>query len=311
MSTEGDAADGSRVGPGPGPGPAAPARLAEVREAEAPPGIRAIYADIAGATGIPQVNLIFRHLALDPAMLAWAWGTIAPLYRSGALAAALDRLEPALAVPPGPPIWQALEGRPDEAARLRAVLAFYDRGNRSNLIGLTTLLRAASRPARRGGKPAAAQAPEPAAGASAPRSDDLVPPLPRRDDVPPEIMALVDELAARQGSAAIGVVPSLYLHLTHWPDAVRAAHAAVAPMLGTAEWCRMVDGVIATVDELADDLANELARRQEQDPGTSPPAPPDGAERYLRTVRDFVEGPIPQMALIGRMLAGGAAAAER
>ena len=277
---------------------AIPARLEEVREDEAPPATRAIYADIARATGIPQVNLIFRHLARDPAVLAWAWGVVAPLYRSGAVAAAAGRLAPALAVPPAVPVWQALgDRRPDEVARLRAVLDFYNRGNRSNLVGLTTLLRAADRPAAQGAPGPAS----PGAGPFAPPSDGLVPPLPRRDAVAPEVMALVDDLAARQGSAAIGVVPSLYLHLTHWPEAVRAAHAAVAPMLGTAEWRRRVDGVIAAADGLAAELAAELLAA---DTAGVPP-PPAGAERYLRTVRDFVQGPIPQMVLVGHILAGG------
>lgn len=291
--------------PGVGPAPAGPARLEEVREDEAPAGTRAIYADIKRATGIPQVNLIFRHLARDPAMLAWAWEMIGPLYRSGAIAAALARLEPALAVPSGPAVWQALDSRqPDDVARLQAVLAFYDRGNRSNLLGLTTLVRAARQPAAPhssslGSVTPGSAPPGPASAAPAPRADPLIPPLPRRNEVAPEVAALIDELAARQGSASIGVVPSLYLHLAHWPEAVRAAHAAVAPLLGTAEWRRRVDGVIAAAGRLAGELAQGI--------GDAAPAPAQGAERYLRTIGDFVEGPIPQMALVGRILSGGTA----
>jgi hypothetical protein len=294
----------STDGSGVASGPVARMRLEEVREDEAPAGTRAIYAEIRRATGIPQVNLIFRHLARDPAMLAWAWEVVGPLYRSGAVAAAAARLEPALAMPPRPPIWAALdEKRPDEAARLQAVLAFYDRGNRSNLLGLTALLRAAERPALPGEQGARLQAPAPVPGSPALSPDSLVPPLPRRDAVAPETMALVDDLAARHGSASIGVVPSLYLHLTYWPEAVRAAHAVVAPMLGTPEWRRRVGELIAAAGTLADELANEL--------GTTAPMPHDGvASRYLRTVRAFVEGTIPQMALVGRLLSGGKAAGE-
>ena len=295
----------STEGAGAGARPGAP--LDEVREDEAPAGTRAIYAQIKRATGIPQVNLIFRHLARDPAMLAWAWETVAPLYRSGAIAAAADRLEPVLAAPSAPPLWQALEDRrPDEAARLQAVLAFYDRGNRWNLLGLTALLRAGERPARSGVQSTAIPAAAPQAatkagpGGSAPQPGGRVPPLPRRQAVGPELMALVDDLAARHGSAAVGVVPSLYLHLTHWPEAVRAAHERVAPILGTTEWRRRVDALTAAARGLAEEMAREL--------GTAVPAPAEHVRtRYLGTVRDFVEGTIPQMVLVGRILSGGAA----
>ncbi|MGI9408555.1 MAG: hypothetical protein ACR2OV_00675, partial [Hyphomicrobiaceae bacterium] len=53
--------------------------LAELREADAPAAIVAIYEDIKRATGIPQVNLIFRHLATVPGMLAWTWDLLGPL----------------------------------------------------------------------------------------------------------------------------------------------------------------------------------------------------------------------------------------
>ena len=57
--------------------------LAELREADAPAAIAAIYEDIKRATGIPQVNLIFRHLATVPDMLARTWDILGPLYVSG------------------------------------------------------------------------------------------------------------------------------------------------------------------------------------------------------------------------------------
>ena len=42
--------------------------LAEIREAEAPPAIAAIYAALNNGIGIGQVNLIWRHAAALPAL---------------------------------------------------------------------------------------------------------------------------------------------------------------------------------------------------------------------------------------------------
>ena len=47
--------------------------LAEIREAEAPPAIAAIYAALNNGIGIGQVNLIWRHAAALPGVLDWLW----------------------------------------------------------------------------------------------------------------------------------------------------------------------------------------------------------------------------------------------
>ena len=47
-----------------------------MREEEAPAEIARIFADIKRASGTPMVNLIFRHLAIIPGGLEWAWSCI-------------------------------------------------------------------------------------------------------------------------------------------------------------------------------------------------------------------------------------------
>lgn len=265
-------------------------RIPELREADAPPQIQAIYDDIRAATGIPQVNLIFRHLALWPEVLFWAWETVAPAYRSGEVAATLGRLEAELSVSAQAPLSEALAD-PSEAASLGSVLDFYNRGNGSNLIGLTALLQVAERR-----DPASRAEPTPAAAPQLPALGS-VPPLPRREKAAPEILALIDELSERQSIAGIGVTPSLYLHLALWPAAVRRAHATIGPMLGTPEWQACVTRLIAASRALAAELAADLR---------APTArPPSSALRpCLDTVLLFVERPIPQMLLVGHILAG-------
>ncbi len=271
-----------------------PPRLREVREEDASPEVRALYDDIRRATGTPGVNLILRHLALEPAVLDWCWRTIGPAYRDGRIAAAAARMHDGLSVPRHPPVWQAAGA--DEAEAIRAVLAFYDRGNSSNLIGLTTLLRVARSPA--GAARAAAASAEPPTGSDRVPAPAPVPSLPRQDAIPPEIMALITDLADRQGTAEFGVLPSLWLHLSLWPRAMRRAHETIVPILASPEWPRSVEALLATAGALADELAETLEAPS--------PAPPDGMlQGYLDTVDRFVRTPIPQMVLVGRILSGG------
>ncbi len=55
--------------------------LPELREADAPPAIAAIYAALRDATGVPQVNLIWRHAATLPGVLDWLWAQARPRWR--------------------------------------------------------------------------------------------------------------------------------------------------------------------------------------------------------------------------------------
>ena len=59
--------------------------LAELAEADAPPEIASIYAEMRHTTGAPMVALIWRHLATMPGVLAEVWRGLGPLYRSGRL----------------------------------------------------------------------------------------------------------------------------------------------------------------------------------------------------------------------------------
>jgi len=77
--------------------------LPEIREAEAPPAIAAIYAALNEETGIGQVNLIWRHAAALPGVLDWLWAQAAPALASGAAAAARDRITAAITLPASAP----------------------------------------------------------------------------------------------------------------------------------------------------------------------------------------------------------------
>ena len=109
--------------------------LAEIREAEAPPAIAAIYAALNNGIGIGQVNLIWRHAAALPGVLDWLWAQAAPALASSAAAAARDGVAAAMDLPPAARL-TAFAGR----AAIAELVEVYHRGNATNLSLLTAIL---------------------------------------------------------------------------------------------------------------------------------------------------------------------------
>lgn len=242
--------------------------FAEIREADAPPDTAAIYAKLREAYGLPLVNLIWRHFATLPGVLLWAWESVAPALPL--LPAATQRviaaLEPLPSLPLGP-----------EAAGLARL---YNRGNLSNLIALTALLR---------GK----QGDGVASPASLPNMLPAPPPLPRLDMLPEKAQREVLALAALHGHEG-GVVPTLYLHLAHWPALLAPLYGSLSPMAATGRIAVLRERALAAASHEADQLRAYLA------------VPPEPARHELDLARaalvQFTGRVIPEMVPIGLML---------
>lgn len=242
--------------------------LAEVREADAPPAVAAIYAELRAAYGLPLVNLIWRHFAALEGMLPWAWESVLPALPL--LPAARERLVAALDVPTLP--------MGDEAAALAAA---YNRGNLSNLILLTALLR---------GKQG--EAPLPSAGPKVGMLPEP-PPLPKLDALPEDVARDVRALGALHRHEG-GVIPTLYIHLANWPALLKPLYAALAPMMATGRIAALRDRALAAAFVEADALRPHLAAPLE------PPAEALAAARDA--LRIFTTRVIPEMVPIGLMM---------
>ncbi|MDO9707678.1 hypothetical protein [Paracraurococcus lichenis] len=276
------------AGPGPGsvsrPGQdGAAAALPELREADAPPDIAAIYAALRQASGVPLVNLIHRHLATLPGVLPWVWQAIRPPLEDGRLAGARERLAAAVPIPEVAPL--PATALPDaERAAILALAETYTRGNLTNLILLTALRRALD------GAPADPAPPPPAL--PAPAMLPAPPPLPRLDDLPPGTAAAVRALAARHGEA--GVVPSLYLHLAHWPEVPALLPDWLGAALEPDAIAAARDATVRLAEREADALRPALALAGAV-PGGHGPA-------VLAVLGRFTRAVIPAMVPIGLAL---------
>lgn len=242
--------------------------LAEVREADAPPETAAIYAGLRAAYGLKLVNLIWRHFAALEGVLPWAWDSVRPALPL--LPAARERLVAALDVPTLP-----MGG---EAAALAAA---YNRGNLGNLILLTALLR---------GKQG--DAPPPPAGPEVAMLPEP-PPLPKLDALPDDVARDVRALGALHRHEG-GVIPTLYIHLAHWPALLKPLYAALSPMMATGRIAALRDQAMAAASIEADALRPHLA---------APPEPPAQALAAARdALRIFTTRVIPEMVPIGLMM---------
>ena len=246
--------------------------LSEIREAEAPPEVAAIYAALREGTGVAQVNLIWRHAAALPGVLDWLWAQACPVLASGAAAGARDRIATRVTVP-APARLAVPEG-------VATLVETYNRGNLTNLAVLTAVrLRAAGQAP---GTPGAAAA----VGAMLPPP----PPLPRLGDLAPALAAVVQSLAARHALSDASVVPSLYLHLSHWPGVL----AGLPGLLASLPMNDGRDRAVAAAEAEAPGLIAGL--------GAAPDAP-EALDAFLATLRLFTREVIAGMVPVGRLLA--------
>lgn len=262
------------------------AGLAEIREADAPAEIAALYRDIRETTRLPLVNLIYRHLATIPDGLSSVWAMARPLVASGAADLAMRRIVGALPVP-------AIDAPAADAsarASIDAVLDVYNRGNAINLLVLSTALRVIQGTRQAGGRTAA-----PDSLAVRPAPLPPLPALPRLDELGPSVRADVTELAGLHGGAArAGILPSLYIHLAPWPDYLHGIVAPLTAFAASGQLAAARDALLHAVDDATADLAALVPA-----PVAADAVPPVGA-----ALSDFTRYVIPEMAPVGIALRG-------
>lgn len=252
--------------------------LAEIREAEAPPAIAAIYATLNNGIGIGQVNLIWRHAAALPGVLDWLWAQAAPALTSGAAAAARDGVAAAMDLPPVARV-AALADR----AAIAELVEVYHRGNATNLSLLTAILLR-----HKGMAPGQPLTP-------APRGEMLPapPPLPRLAALPEATRAQILGLTAAHGLSDAAVVPSLYLHLALWPNFLAQLPEVLALLHADGGLKRARAAAVAAARQAAPGLIAALGPA---------PAPPPDLPAFLGRLRVFVQEVIPGMVPVGVFL---------
>ena len=256
-----------------------------IAEADAVGDIAALYADIRATSGVPIVNLIWRNLAAIPGGLAWAWGSVKPLYAAGRVQNEARALRTAQRLPdlPAMPAAALRACGVDAAAErtIRAILNSYDRSNALNLVTLSALLaRLRKEAAPAASAPAPAQAPEPAIGAA-------LPPLLALADMPREAAALVRAVNRLGTRGRDHILVSMPRQLAHWPGFLALYWSLLAPLDADGRMHACIDAVRADARAQGARLAPDLGQ---------PALPaPDALAAVETSLDDFCQNAISRM----------------
>ena len=257
--------------------------FAEIHEGDAPAEIARLYARLRDAVGIPVVNLIWRHAATLPGVLAWMVETAENVMRSAAVRSEREAMLGMGDATGFADFVTAARTQPErDQAILRLMVDTYNRGNLTNLQVLTAL-RQVIAGAPMGGAPLTL--------------DALPPPMLPALAAQPKLAALPWAVAAEVRALAalhqgIGdATPSLYLHLALMPELLAPLHAALAPGFASGAIPRLRDALIARAVAAAPQLRA----------GMTPPGPFPAAHAgaMLTALDAFAGGLIAEMGGIG------------
>lgn len=263
--------------------------VATITEADATGEVADLYGDIRATLGVPVVNLIWRHLAVFPGALPWAWESLKPLYASGAVTAQAAALRSGLAVPALPglsrPALAAAGLGQDDLLQINMILRSYERSNAMNIVALGALLARLEGTAPMSGQTAPDTPDRPAESPVAGNMPSLL----TLDAMPPHVRTLVQDLNRIGGRDEI--LASMYRHLANWPAYLALVHTLIAPFAASDRLEPLIVEVIAEGRRRAGQMAQGLAR-----PALTPAGDVQADMRAALAL--FIDGPIGKMITI-------------
>ncbi len=263
------------------------ASVPEVAEHAAQGAIARLYQDIRLVTGAELVNLVYRHLATDPAVLAWAWATLRPHVVSGLLPAQAAALRAGVEKRNRESLASTGPALPSCATLALPVIRTYCHTNCLNLMALTHLLAVQEPTGTALPAPAKLAAPAVAASEKLP----ALPPLPGWDALSAHALGIVQRLNQMAETGQPAVIASLYRHLACWPALLPAVEGLLLPLERSQS---LLAARIATAQDAA-----RLARAQQLVLAPPPPAFRNGFEPFLERLANVT---IAKMIPIGCLL---------
>lgn len=264
----------------------------EMAEANATGEVAAVYDEIRRTYAVPYVSSLFRHLAVYPGLLPWAWRALGPALVSGGLQQlAWERVDTSR-LPPLPPLSrEALTELGVDAADLdaiRTICRSFVRVSPVNLVAAACLagLLGQRQP---GGEPPAPL--EPA---------DLPEPLPPMPGMAPAASMTPETRAAlavfETELAGEAFVPGLYRILAHWPGFLAHLAAALGPLLRN-------PAALAACEDIADRItaAAPSVLAALEPPAEPAPLAPQEVAAVLSAIRTY-RGTSPQMVGFGTLI---------
>jgi len=256
-----------------------------IAQAQASGAVAECFAALRRAQRLPQVNLLWRCLAVDEAALRWAWEVLAPLHEGGRIWGAAAGLGQGLPAPEGAPAVDAAALGPAALTAIDRLLAAYERGNSLNMLGMGALLVLIEE-----GRPAAV--PPPAAPAPAPLAF-TPPPLLEVAALPAPVAALVAACNRLGSVEEAPMFASVYRQLAHWPAFLAEVSRRLAPLHERGELQAARSRVLQAAGAGSRALAAAAAV-------PARPAPPLVAD----LARYFTTGALPRMLVLVPLMRG-------
>ncbi len=257
-----------------------------ITEAEATGEIADLYTEIRAGLGVPVVNLIWRHLAVIPGGLSWAWHSVKPLYETGAIASEAASLRGDISISPGRGLSSdaidVIGLSQADTARIVMVLDSYERSNAMNLLSLSALY------ARLDGRQKATTTLASQSDPGEPVQGQM-PKLLSLDDMPAETRQVV--LALNEFGARTAIMPSMYRHLAHWPGFLALLHVYLATIHADGRLEAMMQQILSNAAAKAEHLAGAL-----DEPATALSA--ESEARVRQALETFIDGPLVKMVAI-------------
>lgn len=264
--------------------------LPEMPEHQATGAIAVIYDEIRRFSGVTYVSSLQRYLATIPGVLEWAWDSLRPAMRSGAIPAAGWHLAEAVRIPHLPPV-TAESLRPwgvsgTDLQLIRAIGANFVRVSPVNLVTGACLKLLLTGPAPSGrGFDEGWVPPSP------------LPPMPGNVDMPtltPVRRAVLLRFATDVNGSPF--VPALYRQLAHWPALLSWLADVLVPLLAAPETAAARTAFRAAAAATAPGIVARL-------PGPAPEPRPDDAttQRVLGAI-DHYAVTSPEMTMFGQAL---------
>lgn len=229
-----------------------------IAEAAASGELATIFADIRHVLGVGVVNLIWRHLAVIPGALPWAWGMLRPLHLDATIAAEAKAMHEDLDLPQLPAFPpEALSAAGllgDDIIAIRDILAACHKTNAMAIIALSALL------SRLDDElstlyPASAQdgalRREPQPAISLARLLNLV----DLSSATAELVVILNRLGTRRADP---ILASMYWYLAHWPLYLALAWTMIAPLDADGRLGRSIADAVAKARTRAGQVAVRL-----------------------------------------------------
>ncbi len=268
-----------------------------IPEAEASGTTKTIYEDFKAVTGVPVVNLIFRHIATFPGCLVWSWEVLRPLYASGTVATYATHLMGDLetpTIPRLPPAALRAVGvdAPGESA-INRILDAYNRSNPMNLVALTTLLAYLANPDQ---AVATATPTTPLPTRETLLTPEVLPPLIAVHEMDAETRTLAQTLNSLGSQGEARVMASMYRQLAHWPGYLALSLALLHPLHQSGQLQSCVKRAQTSAAAQAQNLLSQLG------PPTTPPPEGESQAALQTALSTFTSTLIVEMLPVGKIL---------